>query len=100
MDPNWKIQPKLSSDGGVNGSPQVPEQVVAGLINALADGPKSVSEMMKALGLKHRPNFIEYTLTPAMQQGYVTMQYPNSPHHPRQKYLLTDKGKGLKICSS
>ena len=27
-----------------------------------------------------------------MNEGYVRMLYPDSPHHPRQKYLLTVKG--------
>jgi len=27
-----------------------------------------------------------------MKEGFVAMLYPNSPKHPRQKYLLTVKG--------
>ena len=27
-----------------------------------------------------------------MNEGYVRMLYPDSPRHPRQKYLLTVKG--------
>ena len=50
---------------------------------------------MKMSGLKHRPNFIEYHLTPAISEGYVRMLYPDSPRHPRQKYLLTVKGLAL-----
>ena len=48
--------------------------------------------MMAAVGLKDRPNFLEYSLSPAMSEGYVRMLYPDSPRHPRQKYLLTVKG--------
>ena len=51
--------------------------------------------MMKVLGLKHRPNFLEYHLNPAIQEGYVHMLYPDSPRHPLQKYLLTVKGMAL-----
>ena len=47
---------------------------------------------MAAVGLKDRPYFIEYSLSPAMREGYVRMLYPDSPRHPRQKYLLTVKG--------
>ena len=47
---------------------------------------------MAAAGLKDSPNFIEYSLSPAMREGYVRMLYPDSPRHPRQKYLLTVKG--------
>jgi hypothetical protein len=50
---------------------------------------------MKALGLKHRPNFLEYHLNPAIKGGFVRMLYLDSPRHPRQKYLLTVKGLAL-----
>lgn len=50
---------------------------------------------MKILALKHRPNFLEYHLNPAISDGYVRMLYPQSPRHPRQKYLLTVKGLAL-----
>lgn len=62
------------------------------LILAIGTDEKSVKEMMEAVGLKNRPNFLEYSLTPAISDGFVTMKYPTSPRHPRQKYLLTVKG--------
>lgn len=62
------------------------------LILAIGTEEKSVKEMMETVGLKNRPNFLEYSLTPAISDGFVTMKYPTSPRHPRQKYLLTVKG--------
>lgn len=62
------------------------------LILAIGTEEKSVKEMMEAIGLKNRPNFLEYSLTPAISDGFVIMKYPSSPRHPRQKYLLTVKG--------
>lgn len=62
------------------------------LILAIGSEEKSVKEMMEIVGLKNRPNFLEHSLTPAIQEGLVKMKYPNSPRHPRQKYLLTVKG--------
>lgn len=62
------------------------------LILAIGTEEKSVKEMMETVGLKNRPNFLEYSLTPAISDGFVTMKYPSSPRHPRQKYLLTVKG--------
>ena len=62
------------------------------LISAIAEKQLLVKEMMAAIGLKDRPNFLEYTLSPAMKEGNGRMLYPNSPRHPRQKYLLTVKG--------
>lgn len=55
----------------------------------------TVKDMMNGMGLKHRPNFLEQFLTPAISAGFVRMLYPDSPRHPRQKYLLTVKGIGL-----
>ena len=62
------------------------------LIIAIGSDEKSVREIMEVVGLKNRPNFLEYSLTPALQNGLVTMKYPNSPRHPRQKYILTAEG--------
>ena len=65
------------------------------LVVAIGTDEKSVKEMMEAVGLKNRPNFLEYSLTPAVTEGLVKMKYPNSPRHPRQKYLLTVKGQAV-----
>ena len=62
------------------------------LILSRGSEEKSVKEMMDVVGLKNRPNFLEYSLEPAIVEGLVRMKYPNSPRHPRQKYLLTVKG--------
>lgn len=51
--------------------------------------------MLKAVGLKDRENFMNNMLNPAIKEGFVRMLHPESPRHPRQKYLLTVKGMGL-----
>ena len=55
----------------------------------------SIKELLQAVGLKDRMNFIEYSLNPAIAEGYVRLLYPDKPRHPRQKYLLTVKGTML-----
>lgn len=71
----------------------IPENAnIKRLIEVIGENLLSVKEMLIAIGLKDRPNFLEYTLSPAMNEGYVRMLYPASPRHPRQKYLLTVKG--------
>ena len=62
------------------------------LLEAIGEKQLSVKEMLEAVGLKDRKNFLEYSLSPAISEGYVRMLYPHSPRHPRQKYLLTVKG--------
>ena len=51
--------------------------------------------MMEAIGLKHRPTFLENYLNPSIANGYVRLLYPDSLRHPRQKYLLTVKGLAI-----
>ena len=65
------------------------------IVNALGTQQMSVKELLVAVNLKDRKNFIEYSLNPAMKEGFVRMLYPENPKHPRQKYLLTVKGIGL-----
>ena len=100
------VQPNLATRTSMEQAPeQVPEQtkgllqannpLTIGLIKVIGDKELSIAEMMKVLGLKHRPNFLQYHLNPAMKEGYICMLYPNSPRHPRQKYLLTVKGTML-----
>ena len=67
-------------------------ETIERVIRALGDKQLTGKELMSAVGLKDRKNFVEYSLNPAIENGYVRLLYPNSPHHPRQKYLLTVKG--------
>ena len=48
--------------------------------------------MLAAINLKDRENFMANYLNPAIKEGFVVMLHPDSPKHPRQKYLLTAKG--------
>ena len=65
------------------------------LIKVIGNEQMSIKQMLDAVGLKDRMNFIEYNLTPAIKDGYVRMLYPDKPRHPKQKYLLTVKGIAL-----
>lgn len=62
------------------------------LVNAVNDSELSLKEMLAAMGLKDRKSFLTLYLNPAIAAGYVRLLYPDSPRHPRQKYLLTVKG--------
>ena len=65
------------------------------LVKAIGHLQLSLKEMLAAVSLKDRMNFMEYSLTPAMSEGFVCLLYPDKPRHPRQKYLLTVKGSAL-----
>ena len=62
------------------------------LVCAINDKQLSVKEMLAEMGLKDRESFLKLYLSPAIGEGFVRMLYPDSPRHPRQKYLLTAKG--------
>ena len=62
------------------------------LTAAIGEDFMSVKEIMDKLHLKGRDNFLKSYLTPAIQSGMVCLLYPSVPRHPRQKYLLTQKG--------
>ena len=51
--------------------------------------------MVSLVELKDRENFLQQYLNPAIDEGFVRLLYPQSPRHPRQKYLLTVKGLAL-----
>ncbi|MBO4802838.1 MAG: Fic family protein [Bacteroidaceae bacterium] len=110
----WSVQPNLATPASTpsrtrtstrTSSEQVPEQVqdlvhtnnplILELIKVIGEEELSIAQLMEKTGLKHRPNFIEYHLNPSMKEGYVRLLYPQSPRHPRQKYLLTVKGLAL-----
>jgi ATP-dependent DNA helicase RecG len=64
------------------------------LIISMKDNTLSLSELMLAteLATKSRKYFVDYYLNPAIKHGYIKMLYPNNPHHPYQKYYLTNDG--------
>ena len=73
---------------------QVTEQVRC-IISAVGKDQLTLKQIMERAELKHRPNFIDNYLNPAISDGYVRLLYPDKPRHPRQKYLLTVKGLAI-----
>lgn len=61
----------------------------------VAAGEKSRKELQLALELKHVGNFRENYIYPAIESGFIKLKYPQRPNHPKQRYLLTDKGEEL-----
>ena len=79
----------------VNGIIDTTNESILALIKVIGKNSVSVKEMLNAMELKHRPTFIENYLKPALNSGFIRMLYPESPKHPRQKYLLTVKGLAI-----
>ena len=82
-------------------TPQVQDKLhadnpnVMRLVQVVGEKELSVKEIMEGIGLKDRKNALNLYLNPAIKDGYIRMLYPQSPRHPRQKYLLTVKGLAL-----
>ena len=80
-----QVQDKLNTD-----NPNI-----ISLVQVIGGHELSVKEIMEGLNLKDRKNVLNLYLNPAIKDGYVRLLYPDSPRHPRQKYLLTVKGLAL-----
>ena len=105
----WKKQPQLdepsstgqaqdkfgTSSNNVHNQFETDNHNIQQLVLAVGEQQMSVKEMMEALSLKGRDNFLKVYLNPAIEDQFVRLLYPNSPRHPRQKYLLTVKGIAL-----
>lgn len=102
----WSVQPNLADPTSTASSPdkyptstrQASDKLhtynanIIKLVCAINDKQLSVKEMLVEMGLKDRESFLNLYLYPAIGEGFVRMLYPDSPRHPRQKYLLTAKG--------
>jgi predicted HTH transcriptional regulator len=82
-------------------TPQVPlkyplssEEIIKLLL--IIKGEMGRSEIQEIIGLKDVKHFRENYLEPALAAGLIRMKYPDSPNHPKQKYLLTEEGLLLK----
>ncbi len=105
----WSVQPNLTEpttnrqvpDKYPTSSRQVADKLhtnnpnIIRLIQVVGEDEVSVKELVGLVGLKDRENFLQNYLNPAIEEGYICLLYPNSPRHPRQKYLLTVKGMEL-----
>ena len=87
VDEHTPTSPRQASDKSPTSSMEIDM-----LIKVLAEQQLSIKDMLAAMQLKDRENFMANYLNPAIKVGFVTMLYPDKPRHPRQKYLLTVKG--------
>ena len=65
------------------------------VITVIRDNMMAAKEIMECIKLKDKTYFLDKYLYPAMEEGYVEQLYPENPKHPKQKYMLTEKGKAL-----
>lgn len=68
-------------------------------LKALAAGELGGAELMRMLGLSHRPTFRKNYLYPALDGGWIERTQPGSPRSPTQRYRLTGKGQRWLVIS-
>ncbi|MBI3915846.1 MAG: putative DNA binding domain-containing protein [Betaproteobacteria bacterium] len=74
-------------------SPTQSSDPVERLLILLKQGEQSSGDLRMALGIRHRPNFRENYLHPALAQGLIEYTLPDKPSSRLQQYRLTDKGR-------
>ncbi len=76
-------------------SDQVSDQVKS-LLKAFGNGASLTSdELIRRLGLRHKPTFRKNHLNPALASGVIEMTEPDSPRSPTQRYRLTAVGRRI-----
>lgn len=78
-------------------TPQVTPQVSLEVLRLLRtlDRPLSRQEIQSKLGLQDRKHLRMKYLLPALEAGLIELAEPDKPNSPRQKYLLSYKGRML-----
>lgn len=84
-----------TSTGQVQDKFNIDNANIKRLVLSVGNQQLSLKAIMELLELKGRDNFLNQYLNPSLAEGYIKLLYPQSPRHPRQKYLLTIKGLAL-----
>ena len=91
----WKMPETVQAENKYRTSTEQAAEQVRAIVAALGKEQLTLKQIMDKIGMKHRPNFIDNYLNPAVAGGYVRLLYPERPRHPRQKYLLSVRGLAL-----
>ena len=89
--PAREIVRKITPQVGEQVTEQVTEQVAI-MLQAACE-PSSLKELQSAVGLKHRPHFINAYLEPLLAAKWLEMTIPDKPRSPKQRYRTTDLGR-------
>ena len=84
-----------TSSGQVQDKFNIDNANIKRLVLSVGNQQLSLKAIMELLELKGRDNFLNQYLNPSLAEGCIKLLYPQSPRHPRQKYLLTIKGLAL-----
>ena len=65
------------------------------LIRVIGEDWLSLYDILETMGFTSRPSFTKTYLKPAIAEGLITLENPDKPNAPNQRYGLTLKGKAL-----
>ncbi|NLV97503.1 MAG: hypothetical protein GX043_09245, partial [Desulfovibrionales bacterium] len=74
------------SSGTVEG---ITEQATEQAVLAFCRQPRSTTEIMHHLGLRHREHFRSSILMPLLERQLLRLTIPDKPSSPKQKYITT-----------
>ncbi|MBE0433324.1 putative DNA binding domain-containing protein [candidate division WOR-3 bacterium] len=91
-----QVAPEVTEQVTEQDTEQVTEQVVnmmdrRAITLEFCKEPKSLKEIMKFLGLKHRPTFLENILNPVLKTNLLQRTIPEKPRSRFQKYISIKK---------
>jgi ATP-dependent DNA helicase RecG len=89
--PNLEIARQITPQVGEQVTEQVTEQVAI-MLQAACE-PRSLKELQSAVGLKHRPHFINAYMEPLLATKWLAMTIPDKPRSSKQRYRTTDLGR-------
>jgi len=90
----WRPSAHKSSIDDRTSTGQVTESVKRILL--VVDGEMKSADIQNLLQLKHRENFRDNYLIPALNEGILEMTIPDKPNSSKQKYRLTQKSIEMK----
>ena len=82
-----ELQPELQPESR-------PESLAARVLQQLANGPKSKSELSLGLGQKRVSGQLNKVIRALMAEDHIGFTIPEKPRSQHQKYGLTDRGRG------
>jgi len=88
--------PKREQDDSLKGSKietASSKERVKEILVCLTEESMNVKEIMSHLNKKSRNNIMVRYILPALENGYISLAYPDKPTHKEQKYIITSKGR-------
>ena len=99
-EPSDQTGTKQDSSRYQVGTKQEPSKYQVGIkqeqILVFCSNPQDMKDIMSIFEYKNRSKFRRYYIKPLLDEGLLSMTYPDNPNHKEQKYIITEKGK--EIC--